>query len=341
MPLQRVSEYWGGTQVTDADPVVSVLHDAVLLPQQGGVYLDTRELGRSVGTYHGPERHLLLPGPATDVDVASINLYAPDAEYVYGGLIHAHYGHALMSTLSRFWGLARSGKPRSKILMHAYPDWYRVPYLRFWMENLGLGEDDFAVFHEPVRLTKVIVPSLAVEEMWWASRAFADLCRLIAERADAVRQRRSDLAPIYLSKAHLTSGVQRLYDEEALEEAMVRRGVEVVYPEELTLADQIRLMHERPYVLGTAGSAMHTSLFVQGGCRIVGLLRSPLIHGNYGLIDALVGNSSVYLCQGLERPGPPDEAFSATFVIDGHDQVAEEMIRAAEEMAPLAGIVEV
>ena len=79
------------------------------------------------------------------------------------------------------------------------------------------------------------------------------------------------------------------------EAAMRTAGIEVVHPETMPFAGQVGLLASSALVIGTAGSAFHTSVFCEHPPRIVGLAYGPVLNANYALIDALAGNDARYV----------------------------------------------
>jgi capsular polysaccharide biosynthesis protein len=100
--------------------------------------------------------------------------------------------------------------------------------------------------------------------------------------------------PIYLSKTRLTSGVGRFVGEQEVVDILERDGVQIVYPEELTVSEQIQLISRSRVVAGTSGSALHTSIFSAFGRRIIALNQNDDVNSNFVMIDRLVGNSASY-----------------------------------------------
>jgi len=60
-----------------------------------------------------------------------------------------------------------------------------------------------------------------------------------------------------------------MINEAALEAALRARGFEVVKPERLSAAAQVRMMREAEVVVGPTGAAMANALFAEAGVRIV------------------------------------------------------------------------
>jgi len=77
---------------------------------------------------------------------------------------------------------------------------------------------------------------------------------------------------IYLSRRLLAlhrPWYRVMQNEAEVEELLRRNGFEIVYPETLSLADQIRVFSEAKCVIGPSGSGMFNTAFAPNGCRVL------------------------------------------------------------------------
>jgi len=314
--MHRTTKTWGKTHKAVLPPRLKTIKDAFFVPEPNplwGVYREDGRIAPSAALYHGPRRHAIYPEQNTPFPVARTQWAYDPASYFYCGAVYPHYGHCLLSTLSRYWIFSRRREVGNKILFHgAHP--FSLPFLAFWLRHCGLSEADFVTFEHPTRVRQLTCVGAAFEELLCAHDAFGDLCRTIARNARATAGRDKTLRPVYVSKSRVSSGVSRFVNEDALERELDALGVRIVHPETLPFAEQIRLFHEAPLILGTAGSAIHTSLFVEGGCNLAVLTNQDVIHGNNILIDRITGSQAVYLTPSIgsaaDEPG-----FQLTFML--------------------------
>lgn len=95
-----------------------------------------------------------------------------------------------------------------------------------------------------------------------------------------------------------TDGVLKSFANRGLFESLaVDMGYELVYPEKLSLTDQIRLFADASHVVGEYGSALHNMLFAPAGA-VVGAIRCP--NDVQLRISALRNQSTVLLLPGKE-----------------------------------------
>jgi len=86
--------------------------------------------------------------------------------------------------------------------------------------------------------------------------------------AAAQRQAPAQGRRLFVSRRHQTS-FRRLVNEAALEQIFVDHGFEVIHPETMSFADQVRLFNGASVVAGAAGSNMIDTIFCGPGTRIL------------------------------------------------------------------------
>ncbi len=340
MNLRRADLIWGGTEVRENSPEVERHTDVVYVPPSAdpsggwGIFARDGRLIRATGYFRGPVRHLPMQSEQTSLDCGGVLADAPHSDYIYGGLMHAHYGHFILSTLSRLWHIVDHGIGTTKILWNADDDPARIfetPHIGYLLRALGLSPDHFVVFHEPTRIGRLVVPHASFEELNFVHPAFARLTQHIGREALRSRPAMRSTRPAYISKTRLQSGVWHIVNEQALEDELERNGVDIVHPEQLSHTEQIALFAEREVVAGPLGSAFHTSAFVEGGARLVAFSRFNEIVSNYLLADAACGTQAEYLFPDAGfMQVPSDGGFALNTVIEHPKQFATELLRAIE-----------
>jgi len=124
----------------------------------------------------------------------------------------------------------------------------------------------------PVYCRKVFlpVPSM-VNRRWIGGHHFAAVRRLVDrfyELSEADRQRvlesardATSVLKVYLSRSRLPAELRHLHGEAALEEELRGRGWRVVYPERLSIRDQLLTLAGARTIAGELGSALHLLMY--------------------------------------------------------------------------------
>lgn len=330
--LQNCSAQDGRSIVVDGDPGVQVYSDVLYVPLNHGSPAGLYDRGRALISsaahfatwpHQRPviEEHFANDEPALAYEAPD------DVIYFYGHHITHHFGHFLFSILARLWALPYGRSRHFKILLLHLPS-------KATMEGaagqilaaLGISEKDLVAFDRPMRLKSVVVPSPAFRENNIAYTAYHSLCQAIGRILVPDESVVPNDRPVFLSKARLASGLNGLTNEEDLHKYIVQRGIDVIYPETLSIEQQIRLFKERRLVLGVLGSAFHLSVF-GNSLRMIGLSQRASITSNQVLIDRLCGNKSLYVHSDRIHHIGHSDRFENAYRIDDPEAVANDMLR--------------
>jgi hypothetical protein len=88
---------------------------------------------------------------------------APPGRYLYGGNLIGHYGHFLISSLSRYWLGLFEDLSQFRIICHGAgtpSSWMSNAYMKEVFSSFGLTESNFVVFKRPTIVDEVLVPRL-------------------------------------------------------------------------------------------------------------------------------------------------------------------------------------
>lgn len=312
--LERCRAVWGRTDRIGALPALRHVTDAVYRP--GPPWNLTDADGTLLDGGAGAESRAVATAEARP--------------HLHLGAFATHYGHFLVGTLGRLWPLLAWRGPPPRLFCHATDDPAALPFLAPILSGFGLTPHDVVRFDAPTRIPHLVLPAPSLQEQALVHAVHADLVRAIGAPFWKDVAVDGEARPVYLSKARLTSGISRLRNEAALEAALARRGVDIVYPETLALPALVRLFSERRIVMGTAGSAFHTAAFAAPGRRILGLNWAPHLNANFPLLDGLNGTRGRYYHPVGSETGP-DAGFHFGWVVPDPEGVAAEMVERASD----------
>ncbi len=329
-----------GLQIIEADPLIEEHTDALYVPFAGygldddrswGLYARDGRLIPAAAYVRGPGRALVGQSGHASVGAAEIE-DAPDEHLIHAGPLLLHYGHFLLSTLSRLWPLAGGLVPRSPLLWHSNYDLAVLPghpYVGAALSGLGLDAGAFRRFTRPTRIRRLTVIAPAFIEESLAHRAYARLCRTVGDRL-APGLAAGPSAPAYLARSRLGGGVKGIANEDALCRALASLGVEIVHPEQLSLAGQVRLFGTDRVVMGLCGSAFHTAAFAPPRARLVMI---EVLHGrNQHLVNRLSGCRMQVLRPSEPLPFIEGGTFERTYAFPDPAAAARDLLRHAQAM---------
>lgn len=303
--LEHCNNLWGGFEVRRSPIDVGVYTDVLYSPfsqhifytsdPEWGIYSRAGDLIEAAALRQGADRALVGQRLKTVIDDDAIAT-APDLSYIYGGVFNPHYGHFICSTLARLWYLAQEKRSNEKVIFHSHQDvafMMSLPFVQTCFNGLGLTGDVIEVFNDKTYIKSLIVPSPSFEEQSFIHEEFRKTCRKIGE--PFLDENASSSHPVYLSKTSLPAGVAKFSREELIEDKLRSQGVEIVYPEQQSFANQVRLFSQRRTIMGTIGSAFHTSIFSPPRARLICLAPGETINSNFHLLDVINGTQSTYL----------------------------------------------
>jgi capsular polysaccharide biosynthesis protein len=329
--LSLCSQLVGLDLIVHQDPAIELHHDVVFRPFDPtlwladpgwGIYFTDGQLLQAAAYRRLPRGDLV--GQSYNLNLTKDAWSSVVGEYIYGGPIIPHYGHFLTAALPRFWHIVRYGVPDVPIICHSIEspeEWFARPYVSTILGRLGLSPAHFAHFREPTLLPRLRVARPSFEEQFFAHPVFREIGRAVSSTLSLSQRNRG---PLYISKAKLGPGATyRLMNESKLEESISQAGIRVIYPETLTLDEQIAEIASASVLLGTVGSAFHTTLFSPSPKRIIGLAYQSALNSNYILIDKLVGNESLYVYPDSDIKPQESAAITFAYKVDRADEVAK------------------
>ncbi len=177
-------------------------------------------------------------------------------EVIYGGPFLAHWGHFLIESLQRLWYTKNKNLP----IVWLCPEQY-TPQKPFFspkheevFKALGITNPHIHL-QQPTSFDAVHFPDSGFELNHYAHPQHLDFLACHTPSAQAVRTGRY----VYLSRAHFPGCL----NEKALEELLLARGWEIIYPEKLSLAEQVEVLTTAEVCLLQSGSAQHSLLFTK------------------------------------------------------------------------------
>ena len=190
-----------------------------------------------------------------------------DERVVYGGVIFGHFGHQLIDGFTRLWHFARHHAEGLKYVFVLQPG-ASPKYAQAFFALAGL--DNYEIITAPTRFKEVICPEEAFFSGGGCHPAWLEWFDHIAATVGG-----GEALPdkIYLTRTQWKA--QDGVGEEYFEEFFKNQGYEVIAPETLPLADQVRHIASASRIACTMGTMAHLLAFARSGADVTILLRSP------------------------------------------------------------------
>lgn len=289
-------------QPTYCRPSIQHLPNVYAMPGRAALYFPD---GRVVpGTQHSfaPD-NLPLTAEARAAVAGKQQAAAPDQveigdhavvkrPVIWGGEIIEHYGHFLSESVGRLWALFELGDMPVAFTVRGRSD-PNAGFIQDFFAALGIS-DRLMIVTEPTRFLDVIAPETAIQHV---HRLYHQFDRPHLRVADTLDQGPpTTRGAVYLSRSQLGGGRGGADHEVDLEDALAARGVEILHPEGMSLADQIAVFRHSALVIGLGGSAFHSSLFVRRGAgATMAVITAEKPNRRLLQFDALKGTETHYI----------------------------------------------
>lgn len=233
-----------------------------------GVFDESGKLVKSSLTYRGKTAQFI----PKDVSCSEYM----DCDAVYIGNVYAHFGHFLLEHLNRAWGIRHIKSKKLKYVLINNKNLAVKQWMIDFLKCLGIKEKDVLVLNKPMRFNNVFVPSqtLNIEAGWYAS----ELKNVFDIMKGNVKSK-NVYEKIYVSRAKLPKDM-RVYGEEKIQRLFEKNGFVVVYPETMPLDQQIAVISRCKVLAGCAGTALHLSVMMDDGTRVIQLKRTKSLKDN-------------------------------------------------------------
>ncbi|MDB5243406.1 MAG: hypothetical protein JWP57_4031, partial [Spirosoma sp.] len=210
-----------------------------------------------------------------------------------GGQIHRHVGHFILDCIGRLWGAGEVGYKIAGIMYNTN----KIPALlndgRFDLNSIRRSNrfmsdksNDYAtafskifagtanthVISSPVQIEKLVVPSqLFGTYNHLGSQYFRDFIRRAVGRLDA--QSSAEFPKkIYVSRSRLPTKKSKFFLEDMISEVLRENDYHVIYPEELSIVDQLLYYWNAEHIVMASGSAAHVAALAMNGKQKVCLI---------------------------------------------------------------------
>ena len=220
-----------------------------------------------------------IQGKLRPIDKASLsavemsNAQIVDGRFFFLGHCHAHYGHFLLETLPMISKLIRRRNRRGIFLPFGNPNSFDRSLLDEFLKLVDVAPSQVLIHQSNTRIIKL--------------RAKCPKRPFLINRFDGLVEADSFKTVINEIKSRIclndkNNSYEKVFlarDESRINQSIhgiasayfARHGFKVVYPERLSIKEQILLMHTARLVVGYVGSQMHNSLFCQPGTIVVSL----------------------------------------------------------------------
>ncbi len=283
----------------EADPSILHLKDYVYCPSGTkncvpAIYDFGRKLVHQSFYSRGPVPAEIIPICSMPFEYESLTDYAEDESYIFLGEVHDHFGHFLLSTLSRLWQIGTVSEQLKIIINAGASTRVHRDHIKQLFNAFGVDIKRLWAPERPLKIRNLILPSASFEERNFVHSTFAKAYNIAGDRLiRGVNISIQGSGPIYFSKSKMTTGVRKIMNEDLIEERLVAAGYTIVYPETLPIGEQIAIWRLGRPIVAFNGSSLHTSAFSRS-VRMISFGWDRFLDSSFTLCDRVNHGKSDY-----------------------------------------------
>jgi capsular polysaccharide biosynthesis protein len=223
-----------------------------------------------------------------------------DEDVVFVGNVYPQFGHFLLEHLNRAYAALDKKYQKMKFVLINNKSVEPVPeYMLVFLELLGIPRKNILVLDRTTQFKNVYVPVQGFNIPIYSSKAFGET---FAKMAKSVKDNEKVYDKVYVSRAKLNT--RKTYGEEKVQKIFERNGFKVIYPETMSLKEQIATIKDCNFLAGCAGTALHMALFMKAGGTVIQIKRNKIYDDNaptQWLLNETCGLNSVFINSSVER----------------------------------------
>lgn len=230
-----------------------------------------------------------------------------DADVLYAGILINHFGHFLVEGLSRLWYWCENIDNNLHIAFLMPKKQTIFPQFWEFMDMLGIDRNKVHIIKDITRFKKIYVPSQAhILDTSYNDKFTVPYKYITSKLPDKNKEK------YYLSRSKFKGGTLCL-GEYLFENIYKNNGYKIVYPERLSLKEQITIIKNASELVGISGTAMHMALFADDNIDITILERTDCPVPEQALINQAIKANAYYVGVNI-NPFPTDHSVGPTLL---------------------------
>ncbi len=188
---------------------------------------------------------------------------------IYGGILFDVFGHCITETLCRCWYLYECDEDIPIVFLSKNLNGVAPQY--FWdiIDLLEIDKNRIVILKEITQYREIIVPDQSLIMFQGFNSRLSNVYEMMMRNAKKYSQ--VCHKKVYLSRNMFDRA--DCFNEQWFEHFYKERGYEIIYPETLTLAEQVAIVSQAKQIVCTGGTLSHLLLFASKECKATILLR--------------------------------------------------------------------
>ena len=203
--------------------------------------------------------------------------------------MRGHFGHLMTEQLSRLWAWpkAQAAYPGIKALVAIN----KGRELRAWELEVyaaaGIAEEDVVFLDGPVRVERMVAATPMLSNPDYVHPGIVPTWRMVGDNLARTAPAR-DLPRRFFCSRRLAK--RSCHNTDEVERLFAAQGFAIVYPEDYSLGEQVRLFRGADVIAGFVGSALFTLCYVMDPKRVILVGSTTYTARNEYLIASVLGH---------------------------------------------------
>ena len=293
--------------------------NAYIVPSQpdkgqiGGVFTENKIFVRSSALHEGSSESVVV--------VNDDNLFESEDIVIYLGTFHSIWGHALTDSLKKVWFLeTETGREllrNGAKLVYIYLE-YSDSYTRYMLHMAGIDLENLYEIKKTTRFKRIYVPDNSIiYNPLNEARCFTKEYAIVIEKMIKAFELQhtfigsNGFDKVYFSRRKIFQN-GREWGENNIERVFYNLGYKTIYPETLSIDEQINILRNCSHFATTEGSISHSAIFCKPGTNVILVRKCNRINFHQLLINEVAklnityidANKSYVLNEAMPLKGP-------------------------------------
>ena len=288
---EYIEEY--DTSMLTSKPQYEVVKNGFILPTsiemktRGGVV----DSNRNYVQYSGNKCALPFINISKSYEFNEFNIEHQDEDVIFLGYYLLHWGHMLWDCIGKFWILNISQFSNYKVCFLPYTnETLKGNFLRL-LELSGIDESRMVEIDQPSLFRTIIVPESSHDSgKWLHSEVYKTIFDTIV--ANSHYDRINVPSKVYFSRENFGKPE---WGEEEISLNFEKNGFEVIYPEKITLDEQIAILQRADVVVSENSSICLNCVFAREGLKWIVINKYSAIHKNFSEFHYMSKINTVFI----------------------------------------------
>lgn len=269
----------------------SCYHDILLIP----------DTGTGVGTFNGggfnkagkpvpaffqrkgieSSKELFKKGYVENAEVIN-------EKVVYLGQIRNHWGSFLFDSITRLWYLKENPTLSKYVFLKTNVESGEIhENCLHFLELYGISKEQVYFIDKPTWLSEVIVPDLSLYPFEKWNNKYLDTIFYVVDQASISAD--LEYEKVYFSRAKFSKKYKSDFGNELICDFFRINGFKIIYPEELTLDEQISVVNQCKVFASVCGAGAHNVIFSKNRPQTVLVKRMNGYQEHQWFFDEMAG----------------------------------------------------